>query len=53
MVREFIIGRMEIRGKGIGRMVKNMGMLYFIRRMEGKYREKWDDGKELESVLIE
>jgi hypothetical protein len=34
MVREFIIGRMEIRRKGTTRMIKSMGMLYYTRRME-------------------
>jgi hypothetical protein len=35
MVREFIILQMEIRGKDIGRIIKDMGMLYFMRKMEG------------------
>jgi hypothetical protein len=30
MVREFIIMQMEIREKDIGKMINNMGMLYFI-----------------------
>jgi hypothetical protein len=34
MVREFIIGQMEIRRKGTTRMVKSMRMLYYTRRME-------------------
>jgi hypothetical protein len=30
MVREFIIMQMEIREKDIGKIIKDMGMLYFI-----------------------
>jgi hypothetical protein len=47
MVREFIILQMEIRGKGIGRMVKDMGMLYFIRRMEGSIERSGMMGRNL------
>jgi hypothetical protein len=34
MVREFIIGQMEINMMETGRIIKEMGMLYFILRME-------------------
>jgi hypothetical protein len=38
MVKVLIIGKMEISRKEITRMVKCMGMLYYIRRMEGSIK---------------
>jgi hypothetical protein len=47
MVREFIIMQMEIREKDIGRMVKFMGMLYIISRMEGSIERSGMMGRNL------
>jgi hypothetical protein len=47
MVREFIIMQMEIREKDIGRMIKVMGMLYIISRMEGSIERSGMMGRNL------
>jgi hypothetical protein len=47
MVREFIIGQMEIRRMEIGRIIKDMGMLYYIRRMEGSIERSGMMGRNL------